>query len=367
MSLREILGQEQAVDLFQRAMRSGHLAHAYLLMGPEGVGKRSLALMVARALNCMKLRDDCCDGCSSCHLAMKGHHPDMLFLAPQRASRQIHIDQIHEVIQQASLKPYQGKWKVFIIDEAERLNIAAANCLLKTLEEPPSQTIFFLISSDWHSIRPTIASRCQGVRLQRLPLQVVQRLLEEKWGMEPKEAHALALRAEGQMTRAVGLMDSSTHEQCLETLLSLRKGKDPIQEAETLVASLKELRENLRKEISHEVEPQGEADQEVHERQEALLDSLYRKRVMDYLKEMLYWFRDLFVLKGCGDETMVFHQQDIDLLKEWSQEAAPAQLALSLTSLQEAKEHLERNIGEERTFMNLFFRLSEYLTFSKGL
>ncbi|MDZ4383510.1 MAG: hypothetical protein U0937_02595, partial [Thermodesulfovibrionia bacterium] len=163
MALKDIIGQERAIEILRGCIKRNRVAHAYIFAGDEGIGKKLTAINFAKALNCQKpvtsknkdlslvtrhsslIEIDCCDGCSSCIKINKSIHPDFFFIAPENG--EIKVDVIRELQESISYKAFEGGWKVIIIDEAETLNQPAANACLKTLEEPPEQTILILISS----------------------------------------------------------------------------------------------------------------------------------------------------------------------------------------------------------------------------
>ena len=223
-----IIGHDRAVDLLRRSLRQGQLAHAYLFTGPEGVGKRTLAMALAMTLNCQAdreegatWRDAPCLLCSSCSRTMHGSHPDVVEVSLQTQAaalgetggkgksgpaKEIRIDTIREMQATVGLRPHSGQWKVYIIGDADRLNEEAANCMLKTLEEPPGHTIIILLAPDESLVLPTISSRCVHVPLRPLPRSLVARSLVETWGAEPEQAETLSALVGGRLGYAVQLL-----------------------------------------------------------------------------------------------------------------------------------------------------------------
>jgi len=170
MAFRDIKGQERAVEFFRRAVNANKLAHAYLFLGPEGLGKTLLAKNLAKFINCENpamednRKADCCDLCNSCHKIEGRNHPDIHWVESAGRADKISIDDIRLVQKEISLKAYEGKWKVFIILEAQKMTEQAANCLLKTLEEPPSSSLIILSAEGLSGLLPTIISRCQAIK-----------------------------------------------------------------------------------------------------------------------------------------------------------------------------------------------------------
>ncbi len=161
-----ILGQPTAVRLLQSDLIRNRLASAYLLVGPEGVGKRMSAVELVKAVYCDQPLEGPCDQCPNCRRIMRGVHPDVHVLIPQGASATISIDEVRWLLGRVALRPFAGSRSMVIVDGAHRLTEEAANSLLKVLEEPPGQTTFLLITSQPAQCLPTIISRCRIVRFQ---------------------------------------------------------------------------------------------------------------------------------------------------------------------------------------------------------
>ena len=157
--------QPRAVAIVRGAIARGRLHHALLLTGPRGAGKRDLALAVASALNCDAAPGEGCGVCAVCERITNGIHPDVITLAREGAAQIIPIETVRQqVVAAVGLPPHEARERVFVIDEATALQPAAANALLKTLEEPPARTLFVLCTTAPEQLLPTIRSRCQRVR-----------------------------------------------------------------------------------------------------------------------------------------------------------------------------------------------------------
>ena len=211
-----LVGQGSTVEALRRALSRGRLPHALLLHGPGGIGKATCAGVLAQALNCpVSGFADACGNCPSCHKVQRGLHPDVLWVAPMQPGK-ILLRQIvprdekpespHEpIVTWVGYKPYEGRRRVVIIDEAHAMITAAQNSLLKTLEEPPPSSILVLVTPRPGSLLPTIRSRCQTLRLQPLGLGLMRRHLEEACGMAPAKARLRAGLAPGSLGRAMSL------------------------------------------------------------------------------------------------------------------------------------------------------------------
>jgi DNA polymerase-3 subunit delta' len=191
----QIIGQSRAVSLLQRSLERGAVAHAYLVVGPPHVGKMTLALNLAQALNCSGDNPPC-GQCDSCQKIASGKHADVQVIGLENAA-EIGIDQVRQVQHSSNLPPFEGKHKVFIIERAELLSIEAANCLLKTLEEPAAGVVFILLASRDSFLPSTVVSRCQRLELFPLPSSQVGEFLSQRWGVEGQRAQLLARLSHG--------------------------------------------------------------------------------------------------------------------------------------------------------------------------
>lgn len=178
MAWNAIIGQESIKQIWQAQWTSGKLTSAYLLAGPDGVGKKRLALEMAKAMNCSTEDAAPCDSCSFCQQINRSVHPDVHLLSPGGEAKMIRIADIRQLLSRVSLRPYSAKMQVVIIDQVERLTEESANALLKTLEEPPAQVRFLLTTSLLSQCLPTIVSRAQLLRAQALDTSILKRLLE---------------------------------------------------------------------------------------------------------------------------------------------------------------------------------------------
>ena len=202
-TLRALVGQQRAVGQLERAIASGKLAQAYLFDGPDGVGKRAAAVALAAALNC-DVDPLGCGRCESCGKVARDLHPDVIFIAADGA--QIKIEQVRGVTERLVFAPNEGRTRVIVLDEAERLNPSSGNALLKSLEEPRPHTRFVLVSAAPHRLLPTIRSRCQRVRFAPLAEEQLAGLLVAR-GVEQEAAREAALLADGSAGRALALLE----------------------------------------------------------------------------------------------------------------------------------------------------------------
>lgn len=205
MSLSDIVGHKRCVGILKRALATGRLAHAYLFVGPDGVGKRTVAWEMAKAIQCETQGEDACEGCRACGKVRAAVHPDVVMVEPD--GRQILVGQIRALQQQMMYRPLEGPKRVVIIDQAHDLNAQAANALLKILEEPPQGNLLVLVARSESSVLPTVVSRCQRLYFAPLETPDVQRFLREREGWEESRAAKVASQCHGSIGRAFQLRD----------------------------------------------------------------------------------------------------------------------------------------------------------------
>jgi len=322
---RDILGQEWVISHLKTARQKGRLAHAYLFLGPEGVGKASTAQALAAALNCQTPREDgdACGTCASCRRLAAGTHPDFLVIEPTE-SLQIKIEQIREFRRLTNYPPLGGGWRVVVIKPAEAMNEAAANALLKTLEEPPERHLIILTAQVEADLLPTVVSRCHKLAFAPLPAALIAGELERRRGLTLPQAQLLAALSGGSLGRALTLNPESIlaqRRQVLADLGALATGSAAaaLDWAQRLAKS--------RPDLDH------------------------------FLSLAQMWYRDLLLCHFQAPAALLAHQ---DLLADLAREAAatkPATVFHQFTALGAAQRHLQANLNPELTLDILGLRL----------
>ncbi|MBT5028140.1 MAG: DNA polymerase III subunit delta' [Nitrospinaceae bacterium] len=214
MSFNSVLGQSQPKKILHNALQNNSVAHAYLFYGQESVGKKKLAIALAKTLNC-KGSDplEACGECDSCLKIERRVHPDFFFIEPEKSTPTareavIKIDAIRELQKKLGFLPYEGKKKVVVVDSAELMNPQAANSFLKTLEEPPSATVLILVSSNPNRLLPTLLSRCQGIQFHRLSPTHIREIIQSQYAEAGESLTEVELdfhtqRAQGSVNQAM--------------------------------------------------------------------------------------------------------------------------------------------------------------------
>lgn len=194
----QVIGHDRPVRLLQNSIDAGRVSHAYLLSGPRNTGKLTLAKEFAKALNCLQPEPPC-GQCLSCRKIDRGVHPDVRVVELEEGTKNISIDAVRAIQDAVALRPAEGRAKVYIIEEAERLSEPAANSLLKTLEEPPPSVVLVLTTQDASLLLPTLVSRCQQIDLHPVPNEAIETALRRQPGVDPALARLIAGLARGRV------------------------------------------------------------------------------------------------------------------------------------------------------------------------
>src|SRR5262245_56924342 len=205
MLFKNIQGQDSAVATLRNALERDRLAHAYLFIGPKGVGKRKTAFSLAQALLCTAKPGKGCETCAACASVSAGTPPDLVVVAPETGKQSVVIDQVRGMQRLLGLKPVRGGKKIAVLDDAHLLTVQAQSALLKIVEEPPGDALLIFLTVNSATLSRPLLSRCQQVGFSALPLSVVEDVLVREHGKDPATAHTLALYSRGSIGRAVAL------------------------------------------------------------------------------------------------------------------------------------------------------------------
>ncbi|MFC2058483.1 DNA polymerase III subunit delta' [Chloroflexota bacterium] len=331
----QVIGQSKAVELLKHSLESGRLAHAYLFVGQPHVGKTTLAIKVAQAVNCEQ-EERPCGECRACRRIADGVYADVQLVGRQSGAnstdvslkKEIGIDQIREVQQAAGLKPYEGRRKVFIIESTEHLNEESANCLLKTLEEPPPDVLFILLAASENRLLPTIISRCQRIELFPVPAPVIEQALVERWGAMPDKARVLSRLCAGGIGWAISALADEKllqqHTSRLAELISLASAD--LAQRFSFAARL------------------------------ATQYSKNRDSVEDTLKLWIVWWRDILLTKeGCTEFTT--NVDEGATLRNQAADCTLPEIKDFIEAIQVALKQLEQNANPRLVLEVLMLRL----------
>jgi len=338
MPFRDVTNQHHAILLLRAAVRAARPAHAYLFVGPAGTGRRMLAQAFAQLLNCERpAGEDACGECRACRRIADGNHPDVRlldiaharYLAPvgkEYKGREIPIDQIRALKQDAYYPPYEGRTKVYIVADAEQLSPGAANSLLKVLEEPPPNVMIILIAEATTPLPPTVISRCQFVRCTLVPTAEIEKALVARRAVAPEQARYLAALSGGRVGRALAWAESpevlERRDRFLDRLIRMETA-DPL------------ARLDAAEELAKEKDALGEL-----------------------VEVAALWYRDLAVWKETADPALIVNLDRQEEVARWAEALSWDDLARRIEATDLARDSLARNVHPRILLESLFFKLT---------
>ena len=310
---KDILGHEQIKEHFKNAVETGKVSHAYILSGEAGMGRKSLANAFALSLLCEKGKPEPCMQCHACRQVLSGNHPDLIYVTHEKPAS-IGVDEIREQINNTiMIRPYSSYYKIYIVDEAEKMTVQAQNALLKTIEEPPSYAVILLLTTNQDAFLPTILSRCVQLKLKPLRDSVVKEYLIQSLKVEEAQAEIYAAFARGNLGRAIALASSEDFNLMRQEVLHLLKHvKD---------ADISELLDYIRK------------------LKEDNLD------IYECLDFMQLWYRDVLLYKVTKDINLLVFKDEYRSINEISQVSGYDGLEQILDAIDKARVRLDANVN----------------------
>lgn len=326
-SFKDVVGHKDIINYIRNAVEKDQVSHAYILNGERGAGKKLLANLFAATLLCEKGGPDPCNDCHSCRQAESGNHPDIIRVTHEKPNS-IGVDDIREQVNNTiMIKPYQGPYKVYIIDHADLMTPQAQNALLKTIEEPPQYAVILLLVENAEVLLPTINSRCVMLRLRYIKDILIKKYLMENLKVPDYKADLCTAFAQGNMGHAIMLANSEHFNEIRE-------------EAVQLLRNIHEM------ELSEIIEAVNRI-------------TAYKVEISDYLDIIMVWYRDVLLYKATRDiETVVFRDQ-INYIKERARMSSYEGIQLILSSFERAKSRLKANVNFELTMELLFLTIKE--------
>ncbi len=320
MGFSEIIGHQKPLETLRAALASGRLHHAYLMLGPEGVGKRTVAHALAKAIHCTEMDNDFCGSCPNCSRIQTGNHPDVRTIEPGVGKKEIGIQQIREIEKELNFRAFSGK-KVVIIDPAVLMSLSAQNALLKTLEEPPRDSLLILIASNSGGLLPTLRSRCLRLSFGPLPKGLIADFLLARETMTRDDAQFVAAMSMGSLGTALELDReelSAQRRSWIDIMSSLTLGdyRAALDAAEALSGS--------------------------------------REESLRFLAWVETWYRDLLIYELTQETPELIN---VDMLPQIQQQSGTAKLdsvLLSLSQIAGAAARIQRNLNRRMVLETLF-------------
>ena len=326
MDFHHIVGHEEIIRHFKGSLEMGRVSHAYILCGEEDSGRSSLAFSFAKTLQCEQGGLDSCNECPSCVKADSGNHPDIIQVTHEKAG--ITVDDIREQVNNTiGIKPYSSAWKLYIIDEAEKMTVQAQNALLKTIEEPPEYAIIMLLTTNQELFLPTILSRCIQLKLWPLQDQLVSDYLVRKFGVAQDRADVYAAFSRGILGRALDIAASDAFGDMIRDILNILKG--------------------------------------IHQMDTGQMLDCVRHLVSDYpnLQEVLdlmqLWYRDVLMFKVTKDMNGLTFKSEYSAVSRICSQSSYQGLEQVLEAIDKAKVRLMANVNKELTLELMLMTMKE--------
>lgn len=322
-----IIGQEQIKEHMQNALQMQKISHAYIIHGEKSTGKEFVARVFAMALQCEKGGAEPCNECHSCKQALSKNQPDIIYVTHEKPNT-ISVEDIRlQVNNDVAIKPYSSKYKVYIINEAEKMTVQAQNAILKTLEEPPAYVVILLLVSNLQTLLPTILSRCVTLNMKPVSDTLVRKYLMEELKVPDYRADVCVAFARGNIGKAKALASSEEFDNVKNEALALLKHVHDM-ELQEIIQAVKKINE-------------------------------YKLEISDYLDIMSIWYRDVLLFKATADANSLVFREEIQAIRKVVARCSYEGIETVIHALAKAKKRLEANVNFELTMELLFLDIKE--------
>ena len=324
---KNIIGHGQIIEHLQNAIRMNRVSHAYILNGPDKSGKMMLAEAFAIALQCEKKGVEGCMECHSCKQAVNHNQPDIIYLQHEKVNT-ISVNDIREQVNHdIVIKPYSSPYKIYIIDEAEKMNQQAQNALLKTIEEPPSYAVILLLTTNADSFLPTILSRCIRLNLKAVANEEIRSHLMRNYQIPDYRADISVAFAQGNVGKAIELAVSEDFNELKDSAVQL-------------MLRIKEI----------EVYEMGEAVKQINN---------FKLSINDYFDIMMVWYRDVLLYKATMDSNSLIFKEQAYEIKRLASNSSYQGIQKILEALEKAKIRLNANVNFDLVIELLLLTMKE--------
>lgn len=322
-----VVGHNDIIEHLQNATKSGKISHAYLFTGEPGSGKKLMATLFATLLQCEKGRANPCMKCASCKKALSQNHPDIIMVTHEKQNV-ITVSEIREqLVNTVDIKPYESRYKIYIVNEAEKMNPQAQNALLKTIEEPPAYAIIMLLASNPDALLSTILSRCVRLNLKTVSDKDVREYLINEMHLPDYEAEVAAAFAQGNIGRAQEAASGDAFANLAHRTVQIIKDIDKLQIYE-IVEVVKELSEE-------------------------------KNNIDDFLDILLLWFRDVLLYKATRETDNLVFRRELSEIRREASVCSYEGLQEIIDSIEKAKTRLHANVNFDLTLELLFLTIAE--------
>ncbi len=327
MGFQNIIGQEQIKEHMQNALQTQKVSHAYIIHGEKSTGKEFIARVFSMALQCEKGGMEPCNECHSCKQALSSNQPDIIYVTHEKPNT-ISVEDIRtQVNNDVAIKPYSSRYKVYIINEAEKMTVQAQNAILKTLEEPPAYVVIILLVSNLQTLLPTILSRCVTLNMKPVSDILVRKYLMEELQVPDYRADVCVAFARGNIGKAKTLASSEEFDNVKNEALALLKYVHDM-ELHEIILAVKKINE-------------------------------YKLEISDYLDIMSIWYRDVLLFKATADANSLVFREEIQAIRKVVARCSYEGIETVIHALAKAKKRLEANVNFELTMELLFLDIKE--------
>ena len=325
MAAQFICGHEQQIQLLQNSLKQNRFPHAYLFSGMSGIGKKKVATALAQRIYCSDdfLSFTPCQECPSCRKVMRGNHPDLLFVEPE--GQFIRIKAIRDIQEQMQYKPMEAEKRIVIIDDADKMNATSANALLKTLEEPASNNLMILITSNPSALLRTILSRCQQLRFAPLNHQQVMSYLQDHYDLEKEECALFAAASGGSIRGAIAMAEGD-----------YKKVRDKVFNGIGILDQMTPL------ELFTFIAEQGKD----------------REDILEKLAMILQCYRDILVFREVRKEECLINRDRMDVIAPMADRMDTQKLLSHLRTVEYACHAIRQNANKALTLDMMMFKLA---------
>ncbi len=324
-----IPGQDHIKNHFKNAVASHKISHAYILSGERGTGRSSLADTFAMTLLCERHGATPCLECHSCKQALSGNHPDLIHVTHEKPGS-IGVDDIRSQVNDTIvIRPYSSDYKIYIIDEAEKMTIQAQNALLKTIEEPPSYAVIILITTNLNTFLPTILSRCIQLKMRPLDEMTIQNYLSANFSVPETKAEVYAAFSRGNIGKAIDMARSEDFQHFYDELIRILKNL-PNMDISVLLNYIKKIKE----------------------------ENFDLYECLDFMQ---IWYRDALMFKVTNDANLLIFKDEYSAINEISRKTGYDGFENILQAIDKAKVRLEANVNMELAMELMFLAMKENL------
>lgn len=326
-NFNDIIGQDHLKEHFKKAIASGNVAHAYLINGELRSGKEYVAKIFAQALQCQGEGEKPCGKCIACRQMEENAHPDVKYIGHERPNS-IGIDDVREqIVEDVMIKPAKGPYKIYIMNEAEKMTAAAQNAILKTIEEPPAYAIFLLLTTSVEELLPTILSRCVNLSMRPVADELLKDFLMTEMKVPDYKADISVAFARGNLGRAKTLVASEDFDKIKDEAIILLKYIDEMEVNDVMIAI---------KKISD-----------------------YKMDIYDYLDIIAIWYRDVLLFKATGDANGLIFKDEIQYIKRAAKKTSYEGIENVIDAIDKAKSRLKANVSFDLTMELLLLTIKD--------